>query len=81
VSGRWEQWNHNVGLGTVAGPRASSNPMRHDKTRAAVAERRARYAELRDQGSDSWDAATALGLDPWATARRYEMHYQQQKDT
>lgn len=64
MSGRY---NPNLGMGPRTGPRASSNPMRHRKSRAAVAERK---------GMDSFAAGLALGVDPWKTARNYERDYQ-----
>jgi len=73
MSGRY---NPNVGTGPRPGPRESSNPMGHAKGRAAVAERQRRYAELRDEGMDSFAAGLALNVDPWKTAANYERAYQ-----
>ena len=44
---------------------------------AAAAARRERYAELRRQGTDPWDAAAGADVDPsGVTARRYERWFQ-----
>jgi hypothetical protein len=72
MSGRY---NPNLGTGPRTGPRASSNPMGHARGKAAVAERHRRYAELRDEGMNSFAAGLALGIDPWKTAARYERAY------
>lgn len=78
MSGRY---NPNLGLGPRSGPRESSNPMGHAKGKAAVTERKRRYAELRDEGMDSFAAGLALGVDPWKTAANYERDYQAARST
>ena len=50
----------------------------HYKT-AALAERLTVYADLRDGGSDSWDAAREMDVSS-DTGRRYERWYAQQRN-
>ena len=49
------------------GPRA--NPSK-------AGERRQKFFQLRRQGLDQWDAATAVGIDPTRSAARYEHWFQ-----
>jgi hypothetical protein len=41
----------------------------------AFAEKRRRYAELREDGMNSWSAAQEIGVDPDSGGRRYERWY------
>jgi len=42
----------------------------------ATAAKRARYAELRQQGKTSFEAALEIGVDVYEGAKRYERWYQ-----